>query len=311
MPRENNRAPIDLIARIQTPENIEFQYRLAGPFRRFPAFVLDVVVRILIIAAIWFLFFFVGALLFGRSGFGTSVDVMVFLLVVFQFFLQWFYGAFFEAYWNGQTPGKWMCGLRVISVDGRPINISQAIVRNLLRSADLFPTGIVGLVSMTVTQRFQRLGDLAAGTMVVVNQVSWVPPNVKFEDPRVSSLAEHIPADFRLSATLAKAIALYVERRARIPIGRRAELASYIAMPLFRKFGFREDTSSDLLLCSIYYREFIAREAFSSEATTTNSPKPLAYSPSGVLSNSATALHSEQVAAPPVLIATQPSQPSA
>lgn len=310
MPIENNRPPIDLIARIQTPENIEFQYRLAGPFRRFPPFCIDVVIRGMIIFAVWFLFGLLGALLFGPSGFGASMDLVVFLLVVFQFFLQWFYGAFFEAYWNGQTPGKWLCGLRVISVDGRPINISQAIVRNLLRSADLFPTGIVGMVSMTVTQRFQRLGDLAAGTMVVENQVSWVPPNVKFEDPRVPSLAEHIPADFRLSATLAKAIALYVERRIRIPIGRRAELANYIAMPLFRKFGFREDTSSDLLLCAIYYREFIAREAFRAEPAASKFPKPSIQTPFDSRSNLGQALASEQIVAPPVLIANQPTQPS-
>jgi uncharacterized RDD family membrane protein YckC len=308
---ENNPTPIDLIARIQTPENIEFQYRLAGPFRRFPAFVIDVVVRSLIITAVWFLFVFAGALLFGRSGFGASMDLIIFLLMVFQFFLQWFYGAFFEAYWNGQTPGKWLWGLRVISVDGRPINISQAIVRNLLRTADLFPTGIVGMVSMTVTQRFQRLGDLAAGTMVVVNQVSWVPPNVKFEDTRVPSLAEHIPADFRLSATLAKAIALYVERRVRIPMGRRAELANYIAMPLFRKFGFREDTSSDLLLCAIYYREFVGREAFSSEISQPKQTKLLANSPLDSINNPNQVRQFEQIDAPPVLIASPPTQPSA
>jgi uncharacterized RDD family membrane protein YckC len=311
MPKENNRPPIDLIARIQTPENIEFQYRLAGPFCRFPAFVTDVVVRSLIIAAVWFLFVLAGSLLFGRSGFGASMDLIIFLLMVFQFFLQWFYGALFEAYWNGQTPGKWLWGLRVISVDGRPINISQAIVRNLLRTADLFPTGIVGMISMTVTQRFQRLGDLAAGTMVVVNQVSWVPPNVNFEDARVPSLAEHIPADFRLSATLAKAIALYVERRTRIPTGRRAELANYIAIPLFRKFGFREDTSSDLLLCAIYYREFVASEAFSPEISTPKPSKFLANTPLDSLSSPNPTLQTEQIAAPPVLISKQPTQPSA
>jgi uncharacterized RDD family membrane protein YckC len=308
---EHNRPPIDLIARIQTPENIEFQYRLAGPFRRFPAFVIDVVVRTLIIVAVWFLFVLSGALLFGRSGFGASADLILFFLVVFQFFLQWFYGAFFEAYWNGQTPGKWLSGLRVISVDGRPINISQAIVRNLLRTADLFPTGIVGMVSMTVTERFQRLGDLAAGTMVVVNQISWVPPNVKFEDARVSSLAEHIPADFRLSATLAKAIALYVERRAKIPVGRRAELANYVAMPLFRKFGFREDTSSDLLLCAIYYREFIAREAFTSELSSAKPSRLLANSTLDSFGAANQLPQSNSIDVPPVLSPTPPTQPSA
>ena len=310
MPAEKSRTPIDLIARIQTPENIEFRYRLAGPFRRFPAFVIDLVFRGLIIFAAWVLFVLTGSILFGVSGFGVSTDVVVFVLLVFQFLLQWFYGAFFETYWNGQTPGKWLLGLRVISVDGRPINLSQAIVRNLLRLADLFPTGIVGLVSMTVTQRFQRLGDLAAGTMVVENQVSWIPAHVKFEDSRVPSLAEHIPPDFRLSSTLAKAIALYVERRTHIPVGRRAELANYIALPLFRKFGFREDTSSDLLLCAIYYREFIDREAFSAEKATQRRPNLLATDPTSGINKTSLNRTSDPATAPPVLAPVQSSHNS-
>jgi hypothetical protein len=124
-------------------------------------------------------------------------------------------------------------------------------------------------------------------------------------------LAEHIPADFRLSATLAKAIALYVERRARIPLGRRAELANYIAMPLFRKFGFREDTSSDLLLCAIYYREFVAREAFSSEITQPKQAKLLANSPLDSINHPNQLRQFEQIDAPPVLVASPPTQPSA
>jgi len=308
---ENSRTPIDLIARIQTPENIEFQYRLAGPFRRFPAFVIDLVFRGLIIAAVWVLFAITSTFLFGVSGLGASTDLLIFLLIVFQFFLQWFYGTLFEAYWNGQTPGKWLWGLRVISVDGRPINLSQAIVRNLLRSADLFPTGIVGMISMSVTQRFQRLGDLAAGTMVVENQVSWTPPNVKFEDSRVPALAEHIPPDFRLSPTLAKAISLYVERRARIPIGRRAELANYVALPLFRKFSFREDTSSDLLLCAIYYREFVDREAFSPEKPWPKRPSQLMAAPPSDVTQIPPSIMTVSRGVPPILVSTQASPPTA
>lgn len=309
MPAESSRPPIDLIARIQTPENIEFQYRLAGPFRRLPAFLIDVFVRGLIITLVWIVFLFAGGILFGGAGLGANI--IIFALVVFQFFLQWSYGAFFETYWNGQTPGKWLCGLRVISVDGRPINISQAIVRNLLRSADLFPTGIVGLIATSVTQRFQRIGDLAAGTMVIVNQVSWVPTNVRFEDARVASLSEHIPPDFRVNATLAKAIALYVERRSRIPVGRRLELANYLAKPLLIRFGFRDDTSSDLLLCAIYYREFMVRDAFNAESNSSRGP----YLPPPTIASTANIpslpYSSEQIAAPPVLTSSTPSHPVA
>jgi hypothetical protein len=139
----------------------------------------------------------------------------------------------------------------------------------------VIPTFLVSLLCMTITKRFQRLGDLAAGTMVVVSQRSWVPPHIKFDDPRVESLSGHIPANFRMTTTLAKAIALFVERRARIPNVRRQELAAYIAAPLMRQFNFRNDTSPDLLLCALYYREFIAKDAFL-DSQSFDSPPPSA-----------------------------------
>ncbi len=266
---------IDLTAVITTPENIQFEYRIAGPFRRLPALLLDFAVRLMILLAVLILMAIVGISATLPSG------VIAFLLFVSWFGLDWFYGLFFETYWNGQTPGKWLTMVRVISIDGRPINAFQATIRNFLRMADfapwislevfsansppayIFPTFLVSLICMAMTSRFQRLGDLAAGTMVVVNERSWVPTNVKLEDARVVSLSEHIPLNFRLSSTLAKAIALYAERRNRISFGRRTELASHLAKPLLKQFNFRDDTSPDLLLCSLYYREFVVKEAFS------------------------------------------------
>ncbi len=266
---------IDLTAVITTPENIQFEYRIAGPFRRLPALLLDFAIRLMLLLTVLILMAVVGITAALPGG------MIAFLLLVSAFGLDWFYGLFFETYWNGQTPGKWLTMIRVISVDGRPINAYQATIRNFLRLADFapmvsleifaanappayaIPTFFISLICMTMTSRFQRLGDLAAGTMVVVNERSWVPTNVKLEDVRVVSLSEHIPPNFRLSPTLAKAIALYAERRNRISFGRRAELASHLAKPLLKQFNFRDDTSPDLLLCSIYYREFVAKEAFS------------------------------------------------
>lgn len=266
---------IDLTAVITTPENIQFEYRIAGPFRRLPALLLDFAIRTMCLIAFFMLMVLVGVAVAFPFG------VMVFLFLISSFALDWFYGIFFETFWNGQTPGKWLTKIRVLSVDGRPINAFQATVRNFLRLADfapmvslemfaadappayVIPTFLVSLICMTLTSRFQRLGDLAAGTMVVVNERSWVPTNVKLEDARVVSLSEHVPPNFRMSSTLAKAIALYAERRSRISIGRRTELASHLAKPLLKLFNFRDDTSPDLLLCALYYREFVSKEAFS------------------------------------------------
>jgi uncharacterized RDD family membrane protein YckC len=253
--------PLDLTATIRTPENIQFEYRLAGPFRRLPALVIDFVVRMMLIAAIYTVVVLFAGFFGFVAGAGSIADFGFFLAMVADFLLMWFYGAFFETYWNGQTPGKWASRIRVMSVDGRPVNGFQATVRNLLRPADF----IVGILFMLFTERLQRLGDLAAGTMVVSNERSWVPTKVKLEDPRIRSLSEYIPPGFRLTPTLAKAIALYAERRLRIPVGRRMELAQTLAAPLLKRFDFRDDTSPDLLLCAIYYREFVCKDLFASE----------------------------------------------
>lgn len=271
----NAQNSIDLTAVITTPENIQFEYRIAGPFRRLPAFLLDFVLRAMCVAAFFILMVFVGAMA------SLPFGMILFLIFLVSFAFDWFYGLFFESYWNGQTPGKWLTRIRVISVDGRPINAYQATVRNFLRLADFapmvsfelvspdsppvyaIPTFLVSLLCMTMSPRFQRLGDLAAGTMVVVNQRSWVPTNIKLEDTRVASLSELIPPNFRMTSTLAKAIALYAERRSRLSVGRRTELASHLSKPLLTQFGLLHDTSPDLLLCALYYREFVVKDAFS------------------------------------------------
>ncbi|MDZ4847847.1 MAG: RDD family protein [Pirellulaceae bacterium] len=261
--------PLDLTVAVTTPENISFEYQLAGPFRRLPAFLLDIAFRSLIVFLMLFLVLFFGIGNF-LPGSGTLLAAFS---IIGVFLLSWFYGLFFEAWWNGQTPGKRVLGLRVVSSDGRPINAAQATIRNFLRVADFFPyaslqvfgseqdlyilpTFLVTLVCMLMTRRFQRLGDLAAGTMVVVDERIWYPKKAIMDDPRITSLTEFIPASFRMSPSLAKTIALYVERRASMSPRRRESTAATLAIPLILQFGFLPDTSSDLLLCSIYYREF-------------------------------------------------------
>ncbi len=291
-----NQNPLDLTAVIKTPESIEFEYRLAGPFRRLPALIVDIIVRFLMIAAVYIgvlLIMGVFSINLQTSGF---LDFGLLFILVIDFLLLWFYGAAFEMAWNGQTPGKWLCKLRVISTDGRPINTYQALIRNLLRPADfapmisleflsedfppvyLFPTFLCALICMVATKRFQRLGDLAAGTMVVVNDRSWIPTKVKLEDPRVPSLASYIPPNFRPSPTLAKAVALYAERRGQLHPTRRQELAVHLAKPLLQIFNFRSDTCPDLLLCAIYYREFVSNDIFAETRTANDGLQRLSSS---------------------------------
>ena len=253
---------IDSTIEIVTPENIAFDYQVAGPFRRFPAFLIDCLLRVAIVFMLSFLVPFLGS-------FGVAILFMTFFVV------GWFYGGLFETFWNGQTPGKRLMGLRVLSTDGRPINGMQAVMRNILRGGDMWPvisleaffipvpmykipTFLLGLVVMAMNRRYQRLGDLVCGTMVVVEDRQWIVGMSRLDDPRAIQLAAFLPADLRLSRTLARTLATYVERRKYFSAPRRREIARYLGEPLLKKYALRADTSHDLLLCALYYRAFIA-----------------------------------------------------
>lgn len=269
---QNSTEKLDCFTRVITPENIEFEYALAGPFQRLPAFVFDFFVRATA---------FIGLMIMG--GILTSwmpINGVVLVVGGFLLFfaLSWFYGIFMETRFNGRTFGKMVFKLRVISVDGRPINGVQAALRNLLRLADMgvllsfqifdnsapprymIPTLLVGLVAMTLTTRLQRIGDLAAGTMVISEGHRKGLWNLQPEDLRVFGLAELIPRTYRVSNSLAQTVALYMENRRRLAPLRRNEVARHLAGPLIRTFDLLPDTSPDLLLCALYVNTYMSED---------------------------------------------------
>ena len=140
---------LDTTIEIITPENIAFQYRVAGPFRRLLAWLIDLVIRFFFVVAVGIAAFLVGAFL-QVSGLAIGVTFAI------VFIVQWLYGGLFEAFWNGQTLGKRMVGIRVMSKDGQPISGFQAVLRNVLRAADMQPFMLymAGLCTATMTRRF-------------------------------------------------------------------------------------------------------------------------------------------------------------
>jgi uncharacterized RDD family membrane protein YckC len=246
MPKQDK---LDSIIRVVTPENIGFEYRLAGPFRRLPAFLIDFA----IIAAINIAIMMIVSL----TVTWVSGGLAMFTIFVTWFAVFWFFGGLCETFLNGQTPGKWLLGLRTLTYEGQPISALQAIFRNLMRAADLFMP-LLGLVVMMFNRRFQRLGDLVAGTIVVVEERHWLTGVAKLDDPRAIQLAAYLPPNYVVSRSMAKALATYVERRKFFSPPRRKEVAKHLAEPLLTKFGLPADTSYDLLLCSLFYRTFIA-----------------------------------------------------
>src|SRR5262245_12501940 len=105
-------AQIDSAVEIVTPENIAFRYRVAGPFRRLPAYLLDLLIRVAAVIGI--------GIALGIAGIFVG-GLAVAMISIVWFVIEWFYGGFFEAYFNGQTPGKRVMGIRVLSVNGQPI----------------------------------------------------------------------------------------------------------------------------------------------------------------------------------------------
>lgn len=256
-------APTDTRIEIVTPENIAFQYRVAGPFRRLPAYLVDLAIRAALVIALS-----IGLTMFsmiGQVGFGLG------MFLIGYFLLDWFYGGLFETYWNGQTPGKRLMRIRVVSDEGQPITGWQAVLRNFLRAADsmpavgliegypiMLPTHLLGLLSTVFTDRCQRLGDLAAGTMVIVEEPQRHYGVARVTEPEAIRLAGELPANFRATRGLARALAAYVQRRQTFPWRRRQEIAMHVAEPLRIKLGLPPGTNYDLLLCALYYRTFIA-----------------------------------------------------
>ena len=154
---------------IDTPENVAFGYEVAGIGSRFLAALIDTLILLVLqivvnLTVLLILSLTILDFIAGESTWGWLVAI--FGLVSFTFF--WGYYIFFETLWNGQSPGKRLTKLRVIRTDGTPITLAEAVIRNLVRMIDFLPAYYgVGVVVMFIDGQSRRLGDMAAGTLVV------------------------------------------------------------------------------------------------------------------------------------------------
>lgn len=155
---------------IDTPENVAFGYEVAGIGSRFLAALVDTLLILVLQLVVNLTLLFLASVLFG-SLFEQEDTLLFWFLALFGFIafaLLWGYYIFFELSWNGQSPGKRWVGLRVIRTDGTPITLTESIIRNLVRLIDFLPAYYgVGVVVMFINDQARRLGDLAAGTLVV------------------------------------------------------------------------------------------------------------------------------------------------
>jgi uncharacterized RDD family membrane protein YckC len=224
-------APENLI--IDTPEQIPLEFALAGVGSRFLALAFDTVLQaaaVAVLAAVAFAASRFAALSVSTSGFGTWA-IAGLLLAGFVVYSGYF--AIFESVWTGQTPGKRLVGLRVIDTSGRPITVYAALIRNLMRIVDQVP-GIyaVAILAVLVTRRQQRLGDLAAGTVVVHERLGGAAPDVR----SVESALRH--GAHRLTPEEIVLIEGFLRRR--------AELSSWVRLQNARRIAERMATKLDL-----------------------------------------------------------------
>jgi uncharacterized RDD family membrane protein YckC len=149
---------IGLDLKIETPENVKLTYQLAGPAIRLGAYMIDWGIRAFVLTII---FLFVGCA--GIMLPGTAMGIAT----ISMFVMEWCYFIIAEGFFRGKTIGKHALGLRVIHDQGHPLTFWGSMIRNLLRGIDCMPLYGPALISMVLTQRLQRLGDLVAGTVVI------------------------------------------------------------------------------------------------------------------------------------------------
>ena len=145
---------LDTLRVYEIPEGVSLEFRLAGPVIRAAAWMIDAALR-----ALLYVVLAIGLSILG--GIGTG------LMLIGFFLIEWFYPVLFELQ-SGATPGKKAMGIRVIQDTGTPVTPAASVIRNLLRAVDFMPMLYAfGLTSMLLDRQFRRLGDLAAGTLVV------------------------------------------------------------------------------------------------------------------------------------------------
>ncbi len=222
---------------IDTPEGVVFGYQVAGIGSRFIAALVDTtILGVLVLAC----FLVLGALTTFSLGSGLG-SWLVALAILFVFTLVWGYYIFFEMAWNGQSPGKRWVGLRVVRADGTPLTLVDSLVRNLVRVIDFLPLYYaVGLVTMFSNAQARRLGDYAAGTLVVKEQRGMTLASVQ-QALGARATSPGTPLSLGLSESDHQLIDNFLGRRHELR--NRDQLALRIAAAIAAKLGLPQPSS--------------------------------------------------------------------
>lgn len=227
---------------IETPEQIDVNLEIAGLGSRFVAQILDWIIKWGILVAAVMLGATVLALL-GVKVASLSLDkaLLAILVALFYFFLLG-WDIYYELQRNGQTPGKRIAGVRVLREDGGPLDFRSACIRNLLSFADLLPGFyLLGGLLVLLNGRGQRLGDMAAGTIVVRERVMEVPQDPEIEFERLASLEFAFTSEqlSRCQAGDQHILRSFFQRFKELNADARHQLANRLAGQFLKKTGFQ------------------------------------------------------------------------
>jgi uncharacterized RDD family membrane protein YckC len=222
--------------RIATPEGVDLELTLAGVGSRFTSALIDLAIQLALVIALAVLFL-------GLDAWGGGIGAATFTILSFLLFAG--YDILFEVYASGRTPGKRLNGLRVVLEDGSPVTFFPSAVRNVLRLVDILPSFyLVGIVSILVTRLNQRVGDLAAGTLVVRERRAaaaqrWRPEELATQGGEPGWAAWDVSGVTREEAI---AVRRFLERRGELTPEARTRLGGELATALRPRVAGVADT---------------------------------------------------------------------
>ncbi len=248
--RDTAGASLEQHVEIETPEQVAFSYTVAGIGSRAAAALIDHAIIVVVIFGLSFLLQLVGKALGGGGtprNPSSALSWALFFVILLGFAISWGYYVFFEAVWDGQTPGKRRMGIRVVQDGGYSVSFGASAVRNLVRVLDAQPgpTYAVGIVAAAISRSGKRLGDMVAGTFVVQERVVQLRTATETQRQPNEGAA---PVTAQLSTEEYELLERFLERRAALDAERRRAIAEQLVERFDAHFPDRAGSPLFLLL---------------------------------------------------------------
>jgi len=235
---------------LTTPEQVSLNFRLAGLGSRAAAYIIDWLILLVIFAAIIFMLVFINKQDFYISFLHSISDYLVAVFILFISLIFWGYFVLFEYFSSGRTPGKMLCGIRVIQDNGHSLTFLSSTVRNLFRILDVF--FLLGIFMIFFHSRHKRLGDIAGGTIVI-----YQPKLQKLKKSLEKEIREKTESGYTVWDEWAikkfetrdwELLKTYILRRSSLNIQERSEMTKKVAAILLPRTGIDVEGKSPELL---------------------------------------------------------------